>query len=80
MIQMGESISYGSDSEIMRQAADALDAKVAEIARLREAIEKQAKVAKYALSFDLHDDGGFMRGEGLEQINNIASKALEEDS
>lgn len=35
MISLGERISWGSDSEIMHEAASALEAKDAEIARLR---------------------------------------------
>ena len=39
MITMGEKISWGSDAEIMLEAAAALTAQAAEIAALREALK-----------------------------------------
>lgn len=43
MISLGERISWGSDSEIMHEAASALEAKDAEIARLNKCYDLAIK-------------------------------------
>lgn len=50
MISLGERITWGSDSEIMREAATALEAKDAEIAEWRQAASVEAGLRREFLA------------------------------
>jgi NTP pyrophosphatase (non-canonical NTP hydrolase) len=71
MIHMGEKIAWGSDSDIMEKAADALAAKDAEIERLKRELDHETRRAMIAEERERHRERAVYLVDPLATIRAI---------